>query len=139
MTRNKTFPLFVYGTLKKGYYTHDLIKKSRFLGFAYTKKDYKLLSLGSYPGLIECKNGTNNIEGEVYEIDKEILETTHRYEGVNEGLFSFSFVAIDEFDLIKSPGSNLSKHMINRNLCFGYLFNNQEKQFYPEIEKFTLD
>ena len=139
MIRNKTFPLFVYGTLKKGYHAHDLIRNSKFLGFGYTTKDYKLLNLGKYPGLVECKNGTYNIEGEIYEIDKETLSMNHSYKWIDQNLFRVGFVAIDEFDLSKNPQSNLCKHMIHRNLCFGYFYNIQAKETYPEIERFILD
>lgn len=137
--RNKKFPLFVYGTLKKGYHAHELLKGAKFLGFGYTTKDYKLISLGRYPGLLTCSNGTNNVEGEIYEIDKEIMKLTHSYEGVNVDLFRFDFVSIEEFDLKNKPEGNLTSLMFNRKLCFGYCYNNLERKLYPEIEYFTLD
>ena len=43
--KNKKFPLFVYGTLKKGYPAHEMLKGAKFLGFGYTTKDLSLIHI----------------------------------------------------------------------------------------------
>lgn len=70
---------FVYGTLKKGFYNHRLLEKSRFMGAAVVK-GYQMYDLGSFPGIKES-DPEKMIEGEVYEIDQKTLEALDRLEG----------------------------------------------------------
>lgn len=134
-----SIPLFVYGTLKKGYHAHNLIKGSKFLGFGYTTRDYKLLKCGSFPGLSKTKNGTVNIEGELYELNKNRLPSLHNYEGVGSGLFDFEILSLESIELVSEPDHRFTNLMFHRKLCFGYIFNNQHNFSYEEIDIFTID
>ena len=70
--------VFVYGTLMRGQRANDMLKDSKYLG-VYCLKDYGMFSCGSYPGIKEMKG--DQVIGEVYEIDEEILSNLDRYEG----------------------------------------------------------
>ena len=71
--------VFVYGTLRKGEVNNYLLNRARFLGNHNTEPHYKMVSLGSYPGVV--KNGRTRIAGEVYEVDAETMTALDRLEG----------------------------------------------------------
>ncbi|HEY7364081.1 MAG TPA: gamma-glutamylcyclotransferase family protein [Methylomirabilota bacterium] len=72
--------LFAYGTLMKGFNRHSfLVGAASFVGRASLQG--RLLSLGSYPGLVE---GTDRVQGELYRLDRpEVLADIDREEGYN--------------------------------------------------------
>lgn len=76
--------LFVYGSLKQGFGNHELLENSKYLG-SYDTSDanYLMISLGSYPGVIELDGQDNHhyILGEVYEVDDITLAMIDRLEG----------------------------------------------------------
>lgn len=76
----KTCNLFVYGTLKKGFRAHFVLKDSKYLG-ERTITHFKLINLGRFPGLVHG-NEDDRVTGELYEIKEELLETLDAYEGV---------------------------------------------------------
>lgn len=65
--------IFVYGSLREGMYNYDKYLKgnSIFLGYGYVKGSLYSLKGVSYPAILE---GKENILGEVYEIDDELLK-----------------------------------------------------------------
>ena len=72
--------VFVYGSLKKGFGNHPYhLGKAHFVSTAVTLPQYSLFSLGAYPGV--CKGGITQVEGEVYEVDKQELDSLDRLEG----------------------------------------------------------
>lgn len=71
--------VFVYGTLKRGYWNHRLLEKSKFVGEG-TISGYELYDLGSYPGIIPGEK-KDEVDGELYEIDNETLIRLDRLEG----------------------------------------------------------
>lgn len=80
--------LFVYGTLKRGYCRHGALAKGRFLGTARTAEAYRLVNLGSYPGLVPAEENGVTIEGEIWEVDLTMLQVLDDIEGVDEGLYA---------------------------------------------------
>ena len=70
--------VFVYGTLRKGYWNHSLLENSKFLGKAITKEKYSLFADG-IPYVVKIPK--TQIIGELYEVDKETLERLDRLEG----------------------------------------------------------
>ncbi len=60
--------IFVYGTLKKGYGNHGLLKTSKFIGNGYIK-GWNIYDLGFFPGIRKSQNKKRIVYGEVYEID----------------------------------------------------------------------
>lgn len=62
--------IFVYGTLKKGYWNNYLLDGAKFLGEALTDKPYRLLGTGvPYAVPEEYDDGGLPVKGEVYEIE----------------------------------------------------------------------
>ena len=70
--------VFVYGTLLSGEANHHLLKGATFCGTHTTIPKFRMLHLGSYPGVVS--NGSHAIHGEIYEIDKRILKQLDRLE-----------------------------------------------------------
>jgi len=67
--------IFVYGTLKKNYSNHFLLKKAKFLGYAKTYFKYPLINVTKeYPYLCDKKGLGYRISGEVYYINYKILK-----------------------------------------------------------------
>lgn len=78
--------VFVYGSLKRGYALHHLLRTAQFLGPARTQPLYRLFDLGSYPGLVEWPDG-REIHGELYAVTPQNLLLLDDAEGVSEGLY----------------------------------------------------
>ena len=57
--------LFVYGSLKRGHRNHWLLADQEFLGEAITEARYRLIDLGTYPGMIDDPNGVS-VTGELW-------------------------------------------------------------------------
>lgn len=79
----QTHRVFVYGTLKSGGEMRGLDMfgdGADIVGKAQTVyPDYDMLDLGAFPGVL--KNGTYKIQGEVWEVDDEVLAELDRIEG----------------------------------------------------------
>jgi gamma-glutamylcyclotransferase (GGCT)/AIG2-like uncharacterized protein YtfP len=71
--------VFVYGTLRRGKVNHHLLEGARFCGYHTTAPLYKMVSLGSYPGVV--KRGRSRIQGEVYEVEAKTMSLLDRLEG----------------------------------------------------------
>jgi len=70
--------VFVYGTLKKGFYNHCVLGDAKFIGNYITKPVYTMYDLGLYPAI--GMTGSTAIIGEVYEVTD--LAALDRLEGV---------------------------------------------------------
>jgi len=71
--------VFVYGTLKKGFGNHFLLKDSQFI--KVDKVSGLMYNIGPFPGAVPAK-GDNPLHGEIYEIDETTLQRLDRLEGV---------------------------------------------------------
>ena len=89
----KKYLLFVYGTLKSNQKANYLLNSCQFIGKAKTTTDYSLYDCGSYPALVEEKNGAS-VAGEIYQISESVKENLDVYEGVKFGLYEFAPVKI---------------------------------------------
>lgn len=68
----------VYGSLKKGFYNHGLIKPYKYLGTDRIV-GFDMYNLGAFPGI---KPGEGSISIEVYDVDnQEGLDALDRLEG----------------------------------------------------------
>jgi len=76
--------LFVYGTLKDGYYNHDYwMEGTKFYNYS-SVKGYKLLDLGAFPGMVKGDED-DQVFGEVYGVTQAQLERIHHLEGYTKG------------------------------------------------------
>lgn len=71
--------VFVYGTLRKGYRNHDVLRGAKFLGNYDTGPGYTKFEMG-LPYLIKDGEGPG-CEGEVYEVSDLMLKMLDRFEG----------------------------------------------------------
>jgi gamma-glutamylcyclotransferase (GGCT)/AIG2-like uncharacterized protein YtfP len=71
--------VFVYGTLRRHEVNHHLLADATFLGGCTTAPCYKMVDLGSYPGVV--KGGGTRIEGEVYAVTHRQMADLDRLEG----------------------------------------------------------
>lgn len=72
--------VFVYGSLKSGYYNHQLLETSEYVGYHTTEPKYTMLNLGCFPAVIE--GGNTAISGELYEVSNKVLVDLDILEGV---------------------------------------------------------
>lgn len=72
--------LFVYGSLKRGFFNHHLLLMlgARFVGEAITVDKYTLVDLGAYPGMIKSRN--YQVKGELYLVSRKALHWLDRFE-----------------------------------------------------------
>jgi gamma-glutamylaminecyclotransferase len=70
--------VFVYGTLRRGEVNHYLLSGTEFCGVHLTRPRYRMLHLGTYPGVVA--GGSSAIEGEIYRVDTKVLVKLDRLE-----------------------------------------------------------
>jgi gamma-glutamylaminecyclotransferase len=73
--------VFVYGTLKRGFPNHWLMKDGggKYRGIGRTLPEFTMISLGVYPGVVP--GGETSIRGEIYDVDKSLLDQLDHLEG----------------------------------------------------------
>jgi gamma-glutamylcyclotransferase (GGCT)/AIG2-like uncharacterized protein YtfP len=72
--------LFVYGSLKRGEKNHSELGEAPYRGTARTAPDFAITHVGPYRALTA---GRESIDGEIYEVDEELLTTLDAFEGRN--------------------------------------------------------
>lgn len=94
----RKYKVFVYGSLLRGLGNSRLLKSSLQIGAYCTKKKYKMISLGSFPGVCKAsapenevdktnkyyhalQNNFRQVEGELYEVDQQTLASLDQLEG----------------------------------------------------------
>jgi gamma-glutamylaminecyclotransferase len=86
--------LFVYGTLKRGLRNHHLIAAQEFLGEASTEPKYRVIDLGTHPGLVVDERNGLSIHGELWAVSDACLAELDAFEEV-PGPFIRAEVAIE--------------------------------------------
>lgn len=71
--------VFVYGSLKKGSYNHNLLLNSEFISQHITEQKYTMVDIGMYPAVIQ--SGNTAICGEIYKVEKNVLRALDELEG----------------------------------------------------------
>ena len=92
------FPVFVYGSLKRGFGCHNLLAQSKFHGSPSTAEDcYHMNSLGAFPAVTTVSDDSENgysISGELYTVDSATLRKLDQLEG-NGSFYTRQLVRID--------------------------------------------
>ncbi len=74
--------VFVYGTLKRGFYNHILLENSEFIGDVVTKNKYPMVNVEEhFPYLINDIGIGHNIIGELFKINDETFTKLDILEG----------------------------------------------------------
>ena len=72
--------VFVYGTLKRGFSNHHILKDAEFLGSGETTESvFTMYHLGGFPGVV--LGGNSDIKGELYSVDEATLQHCDWLEG----------------------------------------------------------
>jgi gamma-glutamylcyclotransferase (GGCT)/AIG2-like uncharacterized protein YtfP len=74
--------VFVYGSLKQGFENHLLLSAACFEGPYATALGFELFRVGRYPALVRASHGL--VHGELYRVDRELLERLDDFEGCPE-------------------------------------------------------
>ncbi|MCL5006104.1 MAG: gamma-glutamylcyclotransferase [Acidobacteria bacterium] len=76
-------PLFVYGTLRKGFRAHELLRRLHAQFLARGQVRGRLYDLGEYPGATEGASDADRVHGEVYLLpdSERALNLLDKFEG----------------------------------------------------------
>lgn len=106
--------VFVYGTLKSGETNHRILTnpgngRSTLLGQARTLKKWPLVLVSSYeiPCLLPCEGVGQEICGEVYQVDDQMLEVLDRLESHPE----YYVRSLEDIELLAQPNSSTVSNM----------------------------
>lgn len=94
-----SIPLFVYGTLKRGFPAQALLQDQQFFSPAWTMPRFRLFDSGSYPCLVEDPDQGVMVEGELWLVTETALARLDEYEGAP------SLFARKEIQLQAPPGT----------------------------------
>jgi gamma-glutamylcyclotransferase (GGCT)/AIG2-like uncharacterized protein YtfP len=86
-------PLFVYGTLREGGRSHDLLNDAVALGPARTLPAFEMAVLGWYPALVG--GGAVAVHGELYAVPPALWPILDEYEGC-PGLYQRVVLTLDD-------------------------------------------
>ena len=89
----KTYKVFVYGSLMRGFHNHGYLEDAKFVKATVTKEKYRMVSMNQFPALIKGQKDYE-IYGEVYEIDDYTLEDLDHLEG-NGSFYKREKVRVD--------------------------------------------
>ena len=81
----------VYGSLREGMGNHSLISHSQMVERRTVQLPYKMISLGSFPGLITDEK-LNDIVIELYEVDQPTYARVERLEGYPNFYDKYAFL-----------------------------------------------
>ncbi len=91
--------LFVNGTLMRGLELHKNLQGANFLGEFHTLPVYRLYSINDiHPGMFEVEKGGVSVAGEMYSMNKEILQRVEN--GEPPGLY-FGDVKLNNDSIVK--------------------------------------
>jgi gamma-glutamylaminecyclotransferase len=83
MWEMETTILFFYGSLKRGWQNHHLIADQHYLGAAVTEPRYRLIDLGTYPGMIRDDADGVAVKGELWAVGPRCLAALDEFEGAD--------------------------------------------------------
>jgi len=106
--------VFVYGTLKRGFYNHEVLETSQFIGKAITKNKYPMINAQEYfPYLINDKNIGKHIKGEVFKINDLTLEKLDILEGFPD-LYTRDYIQV----IVNNNTMEVIVYFLNENIDY---------------------
>lgn len=78
------YPVFVYGSLKRGQLNHRRLLGAEFLAAGWTEPRFALYCLGPYPAMVGESIAPVAVEGELYRVSAELLAELDRFEALGE-------------------------------------------------------
>lgn len=110
LSRHRSSLVFVYGTLRRGGGSHDLLER---LGAVYLGKGSvagELLDLGAFPGARKSRSPSARVVGEIYRVPNatEALKALDEYEGVGPGALVTSLYRREITEVTLEKGERVS-------------------------------
>lgn len=93
--------LFTYGSLRRGYHNHGLLRGSTFIGEYHTGPGYTKLEGPGFPFLVVDETG-DGCYGELYEVTDLTLEMIDRLEGTPDVYVRTLITIHNAFDTVKA-------------------------------------
>lgn len=119
------YKVFVYGTLKKSFHNHYLLKSSEFIGTAHSLSKFNMINLGGFPALLYNSDEGYSVSGEIYNVTPNTLKELDILEG--EGSF-YDRVEDNFFVVGNNPHKNGQKYKsfvyILKDMPYSYDYNN---------------
>lgn len=85
--------VFVYGSLKRGFYNHRRLRRHTYLANVVTEPSFALYGLGRYPGMIRASHQPHEVHGELWQVDERGLIDLDRLE-VNSRLYQRELIPV---------------------------------------------
>lgn len=116
-----TTKVFVYGSLKRGYWNNRLLMGSKFIGTGSTNDAEFRMYDGTFPYV--TTEGIDDVQGEVWEVDEATLRNLDALEGTPDHYVRYNTkVYMDEedvsYDVVMYVASEETEKWLNRS---GYL------------------
>lgn len=127
--------VFVYGTLRQGESRRGALEEATEISKKAYLIGFRMYHLGGFPGIIRLTGGERGeaIVGELYQIDKKILDRLDIIEGHREEAPESSFYRRTEVRVLVPKESEEEK--IGFTTCWTYIFNNPARiKSCPVIE-----
>ena len=128
----------VYGSLRRGMGNHRLLETSKLLSTETIQANFRMVDMGSYPGLIESEE-PNDIVIEVYEVTPDTYKRIERLESY-PAFYDRKNVTTTEgevgiYYLPRNSGWTSSDRLVNKtNEAFDWVKHYQEK--FPYRQKY---
>lgn len=121
--------LFAYGTLKRGFSRHSVLREQRYIGIARTEPKYGMFGYGGFPALVDETlaevsgvTAKNRIFGELYEVDDACIQEIDKIEGTDRGLFERRDIALGEITMTTLPSDEAVWVGLTRKVAQTYFF-----------------
>lgn len=104
--------LFVYGTLKRGFDLHDVLRGQTFCSVVASLTRGRLFDCGNWPALVACDDG-QFVRGELYRVSDACLQRCDDVEDVGTGLYERRLIDLCTSGPLSSP--------VRQAWCYFYL------------------
>jgi gamma-glutamylaminecyclotransferase len=137
-------PLFVFGTLKRGFPLHDQgLRQARFIGVYRTVAPYPMFVAGPWfaPMLLNQPGAGRQVKGELYEVDAARLALLDALESVGQPGNLRVIVAVEalESGVARSAWIYMKCSALASPVHTAYLEDYQDRRFIPVEQRAEID